>query len=64
MTMILSHHGTSKLMYHPIQVYITAILSGDLFLALSWVDNGQVIHFPTKNHCFGKKMDHMTFVNQ
>ena len=42
MTMILSHHGTSKLMYSSTQVYITAILSGDLFSHQNW-------HFGRKN---------------
>ena len=64
MTRILSHHGTSKLMYHPIQVYITAILSGDLFLALLLVNKGHVIHFPAKTVIFGRKMDHITIINQ
>ena len=50
--MILLHHGTSKLMCHSIQVYSTAILSSNLFLALLLVEKGHVINFPAKTVIF------------
>ena len=49
MTMILSHRGTSKLMYSSAQVYITVILSGDLFSNQNWSFSHQNASFGGKN---------------